>query len=90
MSGVKLPWHKRALPPDWDAEEVLFFTNWRRELAKLHRVLTCTAIDRLKVLRRARRVYFKLGYTLDERIRRATIRLGDSTKSGCPVKGGRR
>lgn len=90
MSTVKLPWHKRALPPDWDAEEILFFSNWRRELAKLHRILTTIAFDRLKILRRARKVYLKLGYTLNEQIRRATIRAGDSAKSGCTVKGVRR
>ena len=87
MTGVKQPWQKRPLPPDWGAEEILFFTNWMRELSKLHRILTCTAVDRLKILRRARKLYLKLGYSLNEQIRRVTIQPGDPAKSHSTAKG---
>ncbi len=76
-------WHKRfgqvavartPLPTHWTAEEVRFFRNWSKELAGLHDVLTNTAVDHLKLLRRASKVYFKLAHKLIEEIRRAEAR----------------
>jgi len=66
---TKLPWHERKLPDDWDADEVAFFRNWMKELAALHDTLTSTAADRPKLLRKARSIYFKLAWKLDQRIR---------------------
>lgn len=66
---VKVPWHQRKLPDNWSDEEIRFFKNWTRELASLYDVLTTTAANRPKVLRRARKIYFKLGRKLDLQIR---------------------
>lgn len=78
----RLPWHERPLPPDWTADEVLFFTNWRNELEHLHQTLLVAATDRTKLLRKARSIYFKLAYRLTERIREtATHSPGDSAKA---------
>ena len=53
-------------------EEILFLTNWRKEVSDLHALLTSVAAERLKILRRARRFYFKLAHGLTEQIRRPT------------------
>jgi hypothetical protein len=66
---VKLPWHDRKLPDDWDADDVAFFRNWMKELEASHRTLLSVAGDRLKVLRRVRRIWFKLAFRLTEQIR---------------------
>jgi hypothetical protein len=86
-TGGKTPWHKRTLPSNWTEEEAQFFSNWMKGLANLHSALSSTATDRPKLLRRARKIYLKLGYSLNQQIQRATIRPGDSAKSGCTVKG---
>jgi len=71
---AKVPWHKRPLPSDWTAEEVLFFTNWRNELERLHQALLAAAVDRPKLLRRARKRYMRLAYGLKETIGKAASR----------------
>jgi hypothetical protein len=73
-STTKLPWHKRPLPSDWDADEVLFFTNWRNELERLHQALMSTAADRPRLLRKARKRYMRLAYGLKEAIGKAASR----------------
>jgi len=81
-SATKLPWHERKLPDDWDADEVAFFRNWMKALATLHDTLTSTAVDRVRLLRKARHIYFKLAYKLNEKIREtATKTRGDSAKA---------
>jgi hypothetical protein len=67
---VELPWYERQLSSDWTTEEVRFFCNWSKELKGLHDVFAGTAVGRLKLLRRARRVYFKLAHKLTVEIRR--------------------
>jgi len=69
------------LADHWDEEEVHFFTNWMRGLASLHSALTSAAPDRLKVLRRARKLYFKLARKLTVEIREAAIRASDAASS---------
>jgi hypothetical protein len=74
---AKLPWHERKLPEAWDVDEVQFFGNWMRELARLHQALISVAADRPKLLRRARKRYMKLGYGLKEPIWEAAIRANE-------------
>jgi hypothetical protein len=82
LPAVKLPWHERPLPAEWTPEEVQFFRNWSRELACLHATLMSTAAYRVKLLRRARTIYFKLSHRLSEQIREtATQRRGDAEKA---------
>jgi hypothetical protein len=78
LPAQRLPWHKRSLPSDWTEDEVLFFTNWRNELERLHQALISTAADRPRLLRRARKRYMRLAYGLKESIREAARRAGDS------------
>ncbi len=81
-SNTKLPWHERNLPDHWDADEVRFFRNWMKELAALNDTLTSIAADRAKLLRKARRIYFKLAYKLSEQVRElATQTRGDAAKA---------
>jgi len=70
---VKLSWHERPLPAHLTADEVRFFRNWSKELAGLQQVLTSALVDLPKVLRRTRRVYFKLAHKLIEEIRLAAV-----------------
>jgi hypothetical protein len=69
----RVPWNQRPLPTEWSEEEVQFFSNWRNSLKELHAVLIVTASDRLKLLRRARNLYFKLAYRLANQIREAVL-----------------
>jgi hypothetical protein len=78
---AKLPWHMRKLPDHWDADEVKFFRNWMRELASLHDKLLSIAGDRIKPLRRARTIYFKLAYQLRDPIRKSARRAGEESGS---------
>jgi len=71
-------WYERSLPDHWDEDEVRFFRNWMKELASLHRALTTAAPERLKLLRRARMIYFKLAHKLTVEIREAAIRASDA------------
>jgi hypothetical protein len=77
----RLPWHKRPLPPDWTADEVLFFTNWRDELERLHQALISAAADRQKLLRRARKRYLRLAAGLREAIGEAASHAGNAKGS---------
>jgi hypothetical protein len=79
---VKVPWHERKLPDDWSEDEIRFFRNWMRELASLHDALVSAAGHRVKLLRRARGIHFKLAYKVNEQIREtATQTRGDAAKA---------
>ena len=52
----------------WDADEILFFANWRRELEKLHATLSTVAIGRPNLLRRARNLYLRFGHRLNQEL----------------------
>jgi hypothetical protein len=74
----KSAWNERKLPDHWDKDELQFFANWMRGLASLHGALTLTAAQRLKLLRRGRRIYFKLAHQLTEQIRKTAVRTEDA------------
>lgn len=48
------------LPGDWTPDEKLLFSNWLRQVVKLHETLTGTAPDRPRLLWRAAKIYEKL------------------------------
>lgn len=89
VPAERLPWHMRPMPAHWDTDEVRFFSNWMRELARLHHALISAAADRPKLLRRARKRYMRLAYGLKEPIREAAIRASDVTRSENAVEAGR-
>lgn len=62
--------HHKRIPAQLDEEEVRFLTNWRNEVSSLHTILTSVAAERLRVLRRARKFYFKLACELRDHIRK--------------------
>jgi len=59
---------RKPIPAQLDEEEARFLSNWRNEVSSLHTLLTSVAADRLRVLRRARRFYFKLAHKLADEI----------------------
>jgi hypothetical protein len=77
--AVKLPWHERKLPDHWEADEIALFRNWTKELEALHGTLLSVAGNRLKVLRKVRRIYFKLAHRLTEKIRETAPATRDAT-----------
>lgn len=76
--STRLPWHMRPLPAHWDSDEVCFFGNWMRELTRLHGSLASAATNRVKLLRRARKIHFMLACQLNEQLRKIPTQTRDA------------
>jgi len=65
---AKTPWYESELPTTWTAEETQLIRNWMCELSHLDDLLFSVAGDRLKFLRKIKKVYLKLSYQAHRRI----------------------